>query len=895
MKKKLLLLALLFFQIAISQTKFLYGSKTGLREGNSNGEDIKTILNQISGISDFEYYNNILYWINNGGVFYLDNDKVELLTDNIGGNELFIHDDLIYFSRDNEISSYNLTNQVLETIYQLPDSDSFRKIEFNHQNQKIYFQNELSDNLLSIDLNGSNLQVVIPLVHDFAISDTNIYWAPSDGDVSVLLKRSNLFGSQTQDLQSFLYNRDHFREISASTLGNADYIHFTFKSASTNPITLNSFNLNTSSLSTIQTQSQSQGIVNFPKIHSVNGTVYYYTLKSDNNNEIRNGGIVIASGAINFDSNLDFTDSNILVSCEKQIKVYDFEGNFESVLLDRSESLGSIDNFAYNENTNTVFYIQNNIIFRYPLDGNVIYDIYRIPDQVTINDFFIAGANLYWHETDRRSTIVFNIKHNNQSATNDTGVVTDYTSIDVFNYDLFWYDFDFYGIFDGVFKYNFTTNSEEYIEFDPNILYTELSIYDDKIYVLESNSIFEMGLDGSNKNLVLNNSIIISDNGTGNYPGLFTFEGTTDTTPDPPANNNCDTAISLNVGISFEENAIIASNNNSTPSFENSCNAFTTANDIWYSVTIPNTGHIFLETRSNSDIVEDTNIIVYEGSCASLSSIVCNSNSGEGNFSKVIIKDDPGKTLYIRSIDNNNSSGSYQLSAYTSITGPLGDTPDNPIDLVTGEKFEDQQKYISMIAYTPSGISAPQNCGDSTVDRDVWFEARIPDNEEINIETSFINNVSGIIPVISIYTGDSNNLNYVGCTDNQKITLQGDADTIILIRVHDFSNQNITGAFGISAYHKNVLSTNDFSIVANDFKLYPNPVPTNKSTITITTSNAIKGEVSIYNFAGKHIQNQEINGFKEVIEIDIKELSTGIYFVLLKDENGTYFKRFVKN
>ncbi|WP_299438439.1 T9SS type A sorting domain-containing protein [uncultured Aquimarina sp.] len=895
MKRKLLVLTLLFFQIAISQTKFLYGSKTGLREGNSDGEDIKTILNQISGISDFEYYGNTLYWINNGGVFYLDNDKVELITDNIGGNELFIHDDLIYFSRDNIISSYNLTNQVIETIYQLPDSDSFRKIEFNRQNQKIYFQNEFSNNLLSLDLDGSNLNVVIPLVHDFAISDTNIYWAPSDGDVSVLLKKSNLFGSQTQDIQSFLYNRNYFREMSASTLGNTDYLHFTFKSASTNPITLNRFNVSSSSISTIETQSQSQGIVNFPKIHSVNGTVYYYTLKSDKNNEIRNGGIVIASGAINFNSNLDFTDSNILVSGEKHIKVYDFEGNFERILLDRSDSRGSIEYFAYNENNNTVFFIQDDVIFRYPLDGRRIYTIYRIPDQVTITDFFLARGNLYWQEIDQRSTTVFNIKHIDQSTTNDSSAITDFTSIDVFSYDLFFYNVDFYGIYDGVFKYNFATNSEEYIEFDSNIFYRELSIYDDKIYLIESTSIFEMGLDGSNKNIVFNNSLIVSSNGTGNYPGLFTFEGTTDTTPDPPSNNNCDSAISLNVGSSFEESAIIASNNNAAPSLENSCSSFTTANDIWYSVTIPNTGHIFLETRSNSDIVDDTNIIVYEGSCTSLTSIVCNSNSGKGNFSKVTIQDDPGKTLYIRSIDNGNTAGSYQLSAYTSITGPLGDIPSNPINLITGGNFEAQQKFISMISYTASGVSAPQTCGNSTVDRDVWFEAKIPSNEEIDIETGFISNISGIIPVISIYTGDSSNLNYVGCTDNQKITLQGSAETKLLIRVHDFSNDNITGAFSISAYHESILSTNDYSINDTSFGLYPNPMPIGQNIITITKSNVTNCEISIYDFAGKQIKAQVVNSANEIIDIDINELSTGIYFMVLKDENGTYSKRFIKN
>ncbi len=883
MKNKLLILSLLFFQITISQTKFLYGSKTGLSEGNSINGDTKTILNQISNISEFEYYDQTLYWINDEGVFYLDNEKVELLTDEANGDEIFMHNNLIYFSRDNEIFSYDLASTTLQTVYQLSNSDSFIKIEFNRENEKIYFLSDLSNNLFNINLDGSNLQVVIPSVSSFALSNTRIYWLPDNEGEFPPFNSSNLFGSETQEIQlGVSFSRGSSISASSSSLGN-DFIDFILGDD------LVSYSINSDERFIVETREY--GTPSFSNLYSVNGKVFY-----TKGSQIRYDDYQMASSQINEDSFLDFTNTNILVSYGQRIKSYDYEGNYEGIFFDRTGSFGDIENFVYNEDTNTFFFIQNDILYKYEIGSLYIYNIYTIPNDVIVTHLALTETRLYWKEWDKREVNnIFKVKHIDQSTTSTDGseIITDYSSVDIANNnDFVYYNFDFYGIFDGVFRYNLTTNSEEYIEYDANSYYEKLSITNDKIYVKQSNSIFEMDIDGSNKKLVLNNFVITSWDSR-HYTGLFAFNDDVITPPPTPDNNLCETAITLNVGSNFEENAIIATNYNATPSYENSCDAYT-ANDIWYSVTIPNTGHVFIETKSNSDIVDDTDLMVYEGNCTSLTVIDCGSSLGEDDFSKVIIEGEPGKILYVRAVDNKNSSGSYQLSVYTSISGPIGNTPDNPINLITGGNPEEQQKYISITEYTPSGLSAPENCGISTVEKDVWFETKIPQSGEINIETSFVSNLPGIVAVISVYYGDPSNLIYVGCSESRKITIEGSENDLLLIRVHDYLNENTNGTFGISAYHESVLGTNDYFIKDNAFILYPNPLPIGKSIITITKNNATNGEVSIYNFAGKQVKKLYSNNTK-VIEVDVKELSTGAYFMALKDENGTYFKKFIKH
>jgi len=74
-----------------------------------------------------------------------------------------------------------------------------------------------------------------------------------------------------------------------------------------------------------------------------------------------------------------------------------------------------------------------------------------------------------------------------------------------------------------------------------------------------------------------------------------------------------------------------------------------------------------------------------------------------------------------------------------------------------------------------------------------------------------------------------------------------------------------------------------------------NPVSAEQSILTLTRKdNLIKAEVSIYNSKAKLIKKQEIPNLNNNIEINVKELSNGIYFIVLEDENGRYSKKFIK-
>ncbi len=77
--------------------------------------------------------------------------------------------------------------------------------------------------------------------------------------------------------------------------------------------------------------------------------------------------------------------------------------------------------------------------------------------------------------------------------------------------------------------------------------------------------------------------------------------------------------------------------------------------------------------------------------------------------------------------------------------------------------------------------------------------------------------------------------------------------------------------------------------ILNTFKIYPNP--TNGNTIYIKTRDNIN--VSIYNVLGKIIKSTEIS--ERTNNIDISNLSKGIYIVKMSIENKSITKKLIKN
>lgn len=142
----------------------------------------------------------------------------------------------------------------------------------------------------------------------------------------------------------------------------------------------------------------------------------------------------------------------------------------------------------------------------------------------------------------------------------------------------------------------------------------------------------------------------------------------------PPANDNCSGAIALTPGATFAQNAITATTVAATLTTDatatTACQATRYA-DTWYSVVVPASGNITIETKSvTGSSVTDTVLGVYSGTCGALVSKGCDDDSStDGNFSMLSLTSangiTAGQTLLIGVWNYSSSNnGTFQVSAY---------------------------------------------------------------------------------------------------------------------------------------------------------------------------------------------------------------------------------------
>ncbi|KFF03610.1 hypothetical protein IX38_11620 [Chryseobacterium luteum] len=142
------------------------------------------------------------------------------------------------------------------------------------------------------------------------------------------------------------------------------------------------------------------------------------------------------------------------------------------------------------------------------------------------------------------------------------------------------------------------------------------------------------------------------------------------TPPPPPANDNCANPTPLTVGGTFGANAITATNVGSTADgTAQSCQTSAT-NNVWYSVVVPASGTLKVETNSVAGSTYTDSIInVFSGACGSLTAVACDDDSSaDGNFSLVTLTGQtPGATLLVsvwRYSSGAGTDGKFQISAY---------------------------------------------------------------------------------------------------------------------------------------------------------------------------------------------------------------------------------------
>ncbi|MFC6095183.1 T9SS type A sorting domain-containing protein [Flavobacterium qiangtangense] len=143
-----------------------------------------------------------------------------------------------------------------------------------------------------------------------------------------------------------------------------------------------------------------------------------------------------------------------------------------------------------------------------------------------------------------------------------------------------------------------------------------------------------------------------------------------------PANDECAGAIALTVGTAYGTNltdgtnAGASSSSQATPA---TCFGYS-GGDIWYSIVVPASGNLTVETGNSSTGATgfDSVVTVYSGTCAALTQVGCDDDGADtGSYSKVVLTNQtPGATLYARVYEyNNDVVGSFGISAYANALG----------------------------------------------------------------------------------------------------------------------------------------------------------------------------------------------------------------------------------
>ncbi len=136
----------------------------------------------------------------------------------------------------------------------------------------------------------------------------------------------------------------------------------------------------------------------------------------------------------------------------------------------------------------------------------------------------------------------------------------------------------------------------------------------------------------------------------------------------PPVNDNCSAAQVLTPGGVFADQAVVGTNVGATDSGETAptCASYQ-GGDVWYSVTVPASGNITIESDINTGTaITDTGLAVYSGSCGALTQVGCSDDDGNGNFSKVSLTGrTPGEVLLVSVWEyGGGTDGTFQVSAY---------------------------------------------------------------------------------------------------------------------------------------------------------------------------------------------------------------------------------------
>ncbi len=220
----------------------------------------------------------------------------------------------------------------------------------------------------------------------------------------------------------------------------------------------------------------------------------------------------------------------------------------------------------------------------------------------------------------------------------------------------------------------------------------------------------------------------------------------------PPANDECANATPVPVGTDSCTTPVNGTNENATDSgvphicIDGTDDGGYEGGDVWFSVVVPASGNVTIETSDDGSGLFDTVIEVYDA-CGGIV-LGCDDDivfEGGGFSNLTLTGQTPGTTLYIAVWEHENDAiGSFNICAYEPIT-----TPDDCIGaepLPVGDGSCTDPVIGTNDNATDSGI--PHSCA-FYVDNDVWFSFVAPQSGEVTIETS--EDIAAFDTGVSIY------------------------------------------------------------------------------------------------------------------------------------------------
>ncbi|WP_313807341.1 T9SS-dependent choice-of-anchor J family protein [Flavobacterium sp.] len=338
--------------------------------------------------------------------------------------------------------------------------------------------------------------------------------------------------------------------------------------------------------------------------------------------------------------------------------------------------------------------------------------------------------------------------------------------------------------------------------------------------------------------------------------------------PPPPSNDDCTTPINLIVGQTFNDNDIVATNTSAgvNPGNSNypSCGTIefsTYGRDVWFTVTMPESGNLVIETRrEDGSLLSDTAMETYTGSCGTATLAPYYYNLPPPNPGQAYCNDQfviggnqyagirfankmPGEQIIVRVWGWARQYGDFKISAYDDTEPCPRPTNINITDIVGG------QVTATWNPPTPS-----------------------PNGYYYIIQPAPLNYPSGQVGTYS----PTNSATESGLAEQYEYE----------IYVRSACNTNNSAWEGPIPF-TTTLGTADFnnSVFA---KIYPNPA---NDLVKIESSQMID-EVALYSIEGKLVYSKVINEMNP--EINVSHLQSDVYFLKVISDKDVMSVKLIK-